>query len=168
MDSRISVRPATRQDLDRLYQWRSDEDIYQWFREQDEPLDWHAHINWWQNRPDARDDLIIEHGARPVGVVSIATDGDVGIYIGEKDMWGQGIAKEVLQQALDNRTREYTAEIHIENEASQRLFESVGFEQTETDGEWLQYEYPNQEVRREIAREDGYTQGDRRADWPTN
>lgn len=141
MNGKVSLRPATRQDLDRMYQWRNDPDIYRWFRNQDEELDWHAHVEWFQNRPVDREDLIIEYRGTPVGVVSLASDGDVGIYIGEKHLWGRGIAKKALKIALEERDGDYQAEIHIDNAASKHLFKEVGFEEVGRDGNWIQLEY---------------------------
>ena len=141
-DRTVSLRKATRMDLDDMYRWRCDEDIYRWFRNQDEPLDWDNHISWWESRSDGRDDFIIEQfgGGVGDGVVAIAEDGDVGIYIGEKRLWGEGLAKEALKKAIDRVDRDLVAQIHQENTRSQHLFESVGFERTGADGEWIEYE----------------------------
>lgn len=139
MPRSVSLRPATRQDMDRIYRWRNDSDIYRWFREQDDELEWHDHVEWFRNRPADREDLIIEYLGRPVGVVSVAADGDVGIYIGEKRLWGRGLASAALEEALDGRDRTLSAEIRAENTASQRLFERHGFETVGRDGEWLKY-----------------------------
>jgi len=84
----ITLRRATRQDIDQIYQWRNDPGIYQWFRQQDSELDWHDHVSWFTSRPENREDLMIEYLNGSIGVVSLATDGDVGIYIGEKHLWG--------------------------------------------------------------------------------
>ena len=154
----VSLRPATRQDIDRMYQWRNDPDIYRWFREQDGELNWHDHVDWFQSRPDDREDLIIEYLGGPVGVVSIASDGDVGIYIGEQRLWGKGLASEALEKALNGRVGEFTAEIHVENEASQNLFESEGFEKTGQDGGWIKYKL--EQSRWEMENEHGFMQGD--------
>jgi len=141
MSGQVSLRPATRQDLDRMFQWRNDPDIYRWFRNQDGELDWDKHVEWFQNRPSDREDLIIEYRGIPVGIVSLASDGDVGIYIGEKQLWGKGIAKEALETALEKRDGDYHAEINVDNTASKQLFKEIGFERIERDGDWIQYEY---------------------------
>ena len=135
----ISLRPVTIRDLDWLYSWRNDPDIYQWFREQDGELAWSDHVAWFRSRTGERDDLVIEYLGEPTGVVSISADRDVGVYVGEKRLWGEGIASRALQKALADRWGTFTAEIHVENEPSQRVFESIGFEQTGRDGSWLQY-----------------------------
>lgn len=133
MSQSVSLRPATWQDIDNLYQWRNDPQIYRWFREQDGELDWHEHVSWFQNRPESRSDLIIEYLGTAVGVVSIAADADVGIYIGEQHLWGRGIASEALGQAVEGRSAQLHAEIHVDNSASVRLFERHGFEETDRD-----------------------------------
>ena len=141
MGNDVTLRPAEGQDIDALFEWRCDPEIYQWFRNQDEELEWDGHVNWFMNRPDDREDLMIEYGGGPVGVVAIASDGDVGIYIGEKDLWGQGIATDALTKAVDDRDRQLSAQIHVENTSSQKLFERVGFEECGQEDEWILYEY---------------------------
>lgn len=158
MTQSVSLRPATRQDIDRMYQWRNDPEIYRWFREQEEELDWHGHVEWFQNRPENREDLMIEYLGGAVGVVSLAADGDVGIYVGEKRLWGKGLASEALEKALEGRNRDFYAEIHTENTASQQLFERHGFEKVEQDGDWLQYE--KTQTRWDMENEHGFMQGD--------
>lgn len=141
MECLVSLRPANRQDIDRIFRWRNDYEIYQWFRNQDEPLDWYDHVEWFRSRPDDRIDLIIEYPSTPAGVVSLAVDGDVGIYIGEKHLWGKGIASEALAKALHGRFGEFSAEIHIDNTGSQKLFEKQGFERVAQEEDWIQYRY---------------------------
>lgn len=158
MERSVSLRPANRQDVDQMFRWRNDPEIYQWFRNQDEPLNWHDHVDWFQSRPDERTDLIIEYPSTPAGVVSLAADGDVGIYIGEKHLWGKGIASEALEKALQGRYGEFSAEIHVDNTASQKLFEKQGFERVGKEGEWIQYQYVSR--RWEMENEHGFMQGD--------
>ncbi|MFA9516861.1 GNAT family N-acetyltransferase [Halopenitus sp. H-Gu1] len=158
MPRSVSLRQATRQDIDRIYQWRNDPEIYRWFRNQDEELDWHDHVEWFQNRPEDREDLIIEYMGGPVGVVALAADGDVGIYIGEKRLWGKGIASEALEKAIEDKREELSAEIHVDNTGSQKLFEKHGFERIGQEGEWIQYR--RTWSRWDMENEHGFMQGD--------
>lgn len=138
----VTLRDLQARDLDRLIRWRNDPEIHQWFRGQDGALAWEEHINWFQSRPDGRIDRIIEYRDNPVGYADIAIDGDVGIYIGERRLWGRGIATRALQTLIaGEEDRTLTAEIHRENIRSQRLFESVGFRATDVGGPWFQYRY---------------------------
>jgi RimJ/RimL family protein N-acetyltransferase len=138
----VELRRARLEDVELMMAWRSNPRIYEHFRQQDEPFEWSGHIQWFSTRSPKRRDFIIEHQGRRVGVVAIATDGDVGIYIGEETLWGQGIATEALTLACKRiDDRDLTAQIHTENESSQRLFEKCGFEYTGDDGKWKTYEF---------------------------
>lgn len=138
----ITLRQVTVQDLELILAWRSNPNIYENFREQDGPLDWEEHVTWYATRPPKRKDLMIEYNGRRVGVVSIAADGDTGVYIGEVTSWGKGIAEEALRQACQvTSDRKLTAQIHEDNGRSQRLFEKCGFEKAERQGEWLLFRY---------------------------
>lgn len=142
MHGSVSLRPATVQDLDAMYRWRNDPEIHRWFREQEGTLDWHDHVGWFQGRPEEREDLVIEYLGVGVGVVSIAADGDVGVYVGEKRLWGRGIASRALERAVEERSEPLRAQIHVENGASRRLFEGCGFEEVGREGDWLSYRRP--------------------------
>ena len=136
----VTLRPVRVQDLELLLAWRSNPVIYRHFREQDGPLTWESHVTWFASRPDDRRDLLIEFRGRRVGVVSVSSDNDVGIYIGETALWGDGIASVVLDEVTTQYDEPLTAEVHSENTASQRLFEHCGFERVEED-EWITYRF---------------------------
>ncbi len=138
----VQLRRAGIEDLELMMAWRSNPRIYKHFRQQEEPLEWSGHIQWFSTRSQERRDFIIESQGRRVGVVAIATDGDVSIYIGEETLWGQGIATEALTLACERMDdRALTAQIHVDNESSQRLFEKCGFEHTDDNENWKLYEY---------------------------
>jgi len=141
---RVILRPVTYDDLELLLAWRSHPKLYRWFGAQDGPLEWESHVEWFTNRPPDREDWIIEFGGRRVGSVNVGADGDVGIYIGEITLWGQGVATSALQQVLTQTRKqlsELTARTHEDNEPTQRLFERVGFERVGRDGDRVLYEY---------------------------
>jgi len=128
MSDNIELRPTRLEDLELMLAWRSDPEIYEHFREQQEPLNWEDHVNWFINRPPDRHDFIIEYRGRRVGSVNVDKKDYIGVYIGEKSLWGQGIATETIEHVCDILERaEFYAEIHIENTASQNLFEKCGF-----------------------------------------
>lgn len=138
----VKLRRARIEDLELMMAWRSNPRIYSHFRQQEEPLEWSEHIQWFSTRSQERRDFIIEYQGRRVGVVAISTDGDVSIYIGEQTLWGQGIATEALTLACERvDDRALIAQIHVDNESSQCLFEKCGFEYTGDNGDWIVYEY---------------------------
>jgi RimJ/RimL family protein N-acetyltransferase len=82
---------------------------------------------------------MIEIG-RPVGVIHaidyetgssyhpVIKIPEVGLYIGEVELWGQGVGKQALTQMLELLPeRAAYAVIHRKNERSIKLFTSLGF-----------------------------------------
>lgn len=139
----IQVSPLTKNELDIVLAWRSNPEVYRHFRQQDGPLSWEEHVEWFESRPGNRQDFVIEFGGRRVGVVSLDEDEEVGIYLGDISARKQGVASaglEWLCTAFSDRAPLY-AEIHQENEPSRRLFEKCGFHQCSRDGEWIKYRF---------------------------
>lgn len=138
----VSLRPVEVSDLEILLAWRSNPRIYRHFREQDGPLSWEEHLDWFASRPSGRRDYVIEYAGRRVGSISLTEDGEVGIYVGELELWGSGVATVALERAIERVDDErLMADIHHENDASRRLFERCGFELAETEGDWERYTY---------------------------
>ncbi|WP_256307082.1 GNAT family N-acetyltransferase [Halobellus litoreus] len=124
----MTLRPVRLGDLELMLAWRSDPEIYRHFREQDGPLEWKNHVEWFVNRSPDRQDHIIEYNGRHVGSVNIDEEDHVGVYIGEKSLCGEGIATRAVQELCGKLdSDEFYAEIHTDNESSQRLFEKCGF-----------------------------------------
>jgi len=151
----VALRDIQPRDLELMLAWRNNPIIHQHFAQQDGPLTWASHTEWFESRPADRHDWIIQCGGRRVGVVAIAADGDVGIYIGEPEAWGQGIASAALQQAIGAVDRPLVAKIHQDNERSQRLFESVGFSKQSHDDALIRYACDRSEPESERAIADG-------------
>jgi len=135
----VNLRPAQHSDLELMLAWRSDEEIYRHFRDQNEPLEWESHVSWFKSRDADRHDWIIEYNGRRVGVVCVTPTNEVGIYIGEKSLWGHGVATNALAKACANIETPLTAEIHEENIHSQKLFKTAGFTRNSHNGEWITY-----------------------------
>ena len=141
-DPPIRLRPLSRSDLELVLAWRSHPDIYQHFRIQDGPIEWDEHVAWFNSQPTGRYDFIIHYDGRRVGVVSLNTNNEVGIYIGDFSARGHGVATGTLNWLCERfASRTLYAEIHEQNSASQRVFGRCGFRQRRTDGEWLYYQY---------------------------
>lgn len=139
----IWLSPLERDDLELVFAWRSNPEIYQHFRQQDSPLKWEDHISWFESRSNDREDFIIHYNGRRVGVVNIDSNDEVGIYLGDVSARGNGVASEALNWLCD-RFKERSplfAEIHEENDASKRLFRRCGFRQTAKDDDWETYIY---------------------------
>jgi len=139
----VQLSPLSRGDLELVLAWRSNPKIYRYFRRQDGPLNWKEHIAWFDSRDAKRHDFIIHFGGRRTGVVSLSETDDVGIFLGDFSARGRGIATATLNwlcNRFDHRTP-MNAEVHHENQRSQKLFERCGFTQKYRENGWLQYIY---------------------------
>jgi RimJ/RimL family protein N-acetyltransferase len=140
-ENSIYVTTIDKDDLELVLAWRSNPDIYRYFRQQDGPLHWQEHKEWFNSQDNDRYDFIIHYQNRRIGVVSLNRDDEVGILLGDYSARRQGIATQVLHW-ICNRFKSrlpLKAEIHEENEASQQLFKQRGFEQIDSDDGWLQF-----------------------------
>lgn len=142
-NSTVRITPMSEEDLELVCAWRSNPNIYRHFRQQQGPLEWDSHVEWFHSRSDDRHDFIIQYDGRRVGVVSIDASNEVGVLLGDFSARGQGVATTALNW-LCGRFSERAplrAEIQEENHASKRLFERCGFEKASQEGNWIQYVY---------------------------
>jgi RimJ/RimL family protein N-acetyltransferase len=128
----VVLRRLAEEDLPLLLAWSRIPEIWKFLptSRRKEKLTWEKHHAWFHNRK-ARSDFIIDIG-RPVGVIHVDYEQDfypeIGLYIGEPDLWGQGIGKKALQQILERCPDPVAyAVIHPKNKRSIRLFTSLGF-----------------------------------------
>jgi RimJ/RimL family protein N-acetyltransferase len=142
-NSKIDIRHAKVQDLELMLAWRSNPEIYRHFKEQDGPLEWSEHLDWFRSRHENREDFIIEYKGRRVGSVSIDEEGYIGVYIGETAAQGDGVGEYAVKWLIEEYAgdRELKAEIKDENEVSMALFESLGFKEIDREGSWIKYSY---------------------------
>jgi len=138
----VNLREIRDTDLPLLLAWAHIKEIWTYlptFR-QNENLTWENHWEWWKIR-EGRIDFMIEvntedYGFRPVGVVIVNLKSqELGIYIGEVNLWGKEIGKKALATAMDFMKTHYKwdyfwAVIHPKNKRSRRLFQSLGFQKT--------------------------------------
>jgi len=147
----VEFRPATEDDLELLMAWRSHPELYKYFYAQEGPLQWQEHINWWSKRNNRRDWVIVvstDGKWRDVGNINLSKldteTPEVGVFIGEVTLWGEGIATKAVEFAVDwLRTRDYSgakARILEENKASKQVFERNGFRRSDIARE-NEYEY---------------------------
>jgi len=126
---------VTKNDWELMMAWRSDPEIYQGFYSQREPLTWEEHIAWIESRNSDWRTFIIEYEGRRIGVVTLQNlDSwipEIGYYMGEKSLWGEGIGKEAVKLGLEYIKlcgRDYArTTIKDDNERSIRLIKSLKF-----------------------------------------
>ena len=134
----ISLRPITEADYPLTMAWRSNPLVYAGFYQQKEPLKWEEHIKWIKSRNRDERNFIIMYDDRPVGGVNVSQldhwEPEIGYYIGEVSLWGNGIGKEVINLALKyikEYGRKYChASVLKSNTRSIGLLKSLGFEES--------------------------------------
>ena len=107
----IYLKPVQDDELELTMAWRSSPLVYKGMYQQKGPLTWSEHIEWFYGRNKDWRHLMIwytenpeKYGPRRVGVVTIGQldhwSPEIGYYIGEISLWGQGCGKESVRQGL--------------------------------------------------------------------
>ena len=149
---RLSYREITLDDASVIVEWRSDPSVYKYFT-QPHKVTVEEHINWFQNSYKSNDNRIdfmaLNSEGRPVGIFGIRRDSDHSLeaevsYILGPDFYGQGYCTEGVKWLMDYcrqiwKCTKVTAEIHKDNIRSVNLVKRLGFEQQETNGEFVIY-----------------------------
>jgi UDP-2,4-diacetamido-2,4,6-trideoxy-beta-L-altropyranose hydrolase len=137
LGQQISLRLAGHADTELLFRWQTSPGIRR-FSRQPLPPEWSEHTAWMQRTladPD-RILLIAEADGLPSAMVRLDIEADrleVSILVAP-DCHGRGIGKAALLLAAGIMPRRtYQAVISTENLASQRLFQSAGYQPTGAD-----------------------------------
>ena len=142
-EPQVHMSPISREDLELILAWRSHPEIYRHFRNQSEPLTWSEHLSWFESRDATQEDFLMHYGGRRVGVVGLNPSSEITIYIGDFSARGEGVATAAINW-LKHRFTDRTpliAEVHTENEPSQRLFQKCGFRETRRSNGWISFLY---------------------------
>lgn len=103
----IRLRPIEREDLDILHKWRNDSNIFSQLGGGYFPVSKTEMSKWMDNfcKLDKKNiRLIIQYESKPVGFISLTSinyinkNANLGIYIGESDYRGKGIASKSLNE----------------------------------------------------------------------
>lgn len=134
----IKLREVTKNDMELIMSWRSNELIYRYFIKQNGPLSWKEHYDFWISRKNRKDWIILlkEHEQwRKIGSINVSDldkpHPEIGIFIGEIGLWGRHIGRNATKIIVDwLKKKNYAGAIAIvlkENHSSIRLFESLNF-----------------------------------------
>ncbi len=141
----IRLRGAERSDLPNFVRWLNDPDVYQNLVIRT-PMSLADEERWFEGntaRPPHEQVLVIEvetpQGWQPVGNTSLmdfdwpSACAEVGIFIGEKELWGQGIGQRALRLVLkyafhDLNLNRVGLRVYETNQHAIRCYEAVGFQ----------------------------------------
>lgn len=139
----IKLRPILRSDLEKLNKWKNDEEIYKYLGGGFNPISIDQHEQWIDkliNIDNQNKRFIIEFDGVSVGMIglysinNIYQNCEIGIYVGEKDYHGRGIAKNsmlLLESYAKNylNIRKIKCFVVVENEKAYKSWEKVGYKQ---------------------------------------
>ena len=137
----IKLRPILRSDLEKLNKWKNDEEIYKYLGGGFNPISIDQHGQWIDkliNIDNQNKRFIIEFEGISVGMIglysinNIYQNCEIGIYIGEKEYQGRGIAKTsmyILESYAKNylNIRKIKCFVVVENENAKNSWEKIGY-----------------------------------------
>lgn len=137
----LRLRDVNTGDLELLMAWRSNPEIYRYFR-QERPPTWGEHLEFW-NRAlfgKERKDYMILFGEkwnqlRRIGTCNLSNlesdSPEYGLLIGEVGLHGKGIGDSVTMLCMEEAKKlgksYISARVHHGNVASRRMFEKCEF-----------------------------------------
>lgn len=139
----VSIRPIRQSDITYVLEWSDDQKFCRtngWKLNRSE-----VEIRkWWKLQVNNDSAVYIRQGIefekRLVGYVDVAFIGkdtvELGIAIGESELWGKGIGTEAIFHTIENTSRElgittFIAETNEKNIRSRRMLEKIGFKEIE-------------------------------------
>lgn len=147
---RVVLRAIEREDLPNYVRWLNDLDVLEYFGFY-RPLSLAQEEQWYENMLQARDTLnfAIEFDGQHVGGAGFCNinhqdrNAEVGLFIGVKELWDQGLGTDTLRTLLRygfdglNFHRIYLR-FFAENERGRRCYEKVGFKK---EGRFREHNY---------------------------
>lgn len=136
---RVVLRPLERGDLARCVGWFNDREVT-YFLGRDGPLTMEEEERWFANYKAKTDELIfaITIDARHIGNVGLHgidrsnRRADLGILIGEKELWSRGFGTDALRAVLryafhDLHLNKVSLDVIAYNDRAVRVYERLGF-----------------------------------------
>ena len=146
----LTLRPASMDDVDILYEWRNDPEVRKWSFNTDEIL-YETHVQWLKSvllRDDVEIYIMMENEI-PVGQIRVTfcqDDVEIGYSIDKGCRgrnWGQKMIT-LMENKLRNDPRArrggiyFVAYVKKRNEISKRIFERLNY-QKEEQQRWIRY-----------------------------
>jgi RimJ/RimL family protein N-acetyltransferase len=134
---KVLLREAKYKDVELILKWRNNPFVWQGSysqNQQNRPITWYEHWQWWCGRVFWQTFIILVDD-KDIGYINISKlnkdKPEIGIAIGETELWGKGIGKQALNLAIEwikeNGYKTVYAGVLKDNERSLKLFNSIGF-----------------------------------------
>lgn len=139
---RISLIPIENEDLELLNKWKNDEEVFKYLGGGYKPTSKTQQAKWidalTNNTFENQRYLILDEENKKVGFIGlygispVHGTASLGIYIGEKESWGKGIASRAYK-ALEEYAKMYLnlrkirLEVVEDNESAVNMYKKLGF-----------------------------------------
>lgn len=151
----VTIRPLQEQDAYTSVQWRNDPEVFKYTgNTYDHKITIESELGWIRKviaNPNDYRCAILADGVY-VGNIYL-TDIDSGsatyhIFIGDKNYWGRGVAREASRQIIDYgfsvlHLNKIVLEVKKLNERAVKLYLSLGFVILDENEEWIEMEFLN-------------------------
>ena len=144
----IRIRPLVEEDAYTSVKWRNDPDVFKYTgNTYDHEITIESELDWIRrvmNNPNDYRCAIIADNTYVGNIYLTDIDGvsaHYHIFIGNKDYWGKGVAKEASKQIIDYAfgslgLKRIILRVRKDNVRAIRLYHSLGFSITENDSKW--------------------------------
>lgn len=144
----IRIRPLVEEDAYTSVKWRNDPDVFKYTgNTYDHEITIESELDWIRrvmNNPNDYRCAIIADNTYVGNIYLTEIDGVSAyyhIFIGNKDYWGRGVAKEASKQIIDYAfgslgLKRIILRVRKDNVRAIRLYHSLGFSITENDSKW--------------------------------
>lgn len=144
----IIIRPLVEEDAYTSVKWRNDPDVFKYTgNTYDHEITIGSELDWIRrvmNNPNDYRCAIIADNTYVGNIYLTDIDGvsaHYHIFIGNKDYWGKGVAKEASKQIVDYAfgslgLKRIILRVRKDNVRAIRLYHSLGFSITENDSKW--------------------------------
>lgn len=145
----VAIRPLKEQDAYTSVQWRNDPEVFKYTgNTYDHEITIESELGWIRKviaNPNDYRCAILADGVYVGNIYLTDIDKETAeyhIFLGNKDYWGKGIAKQASCLLLDHAFKTLNLKcVHLrvrkENDAAVKLYESLGFCVEKEDDNWL-------------------------------
>lgn len=144
----IKIRPLVEEDAYTSVKWRNDPDVFKYTgNTYDNEITIESELDWIHrvmNNPNDYRCAIIADNTYVGNIYLTDIDGvsaHYHIFIGNKDYWGRGVAKEASKQIIGYafgvfKLKEIILKVKKQNSRALQLYTSLGFSLISSNGEW--------------------------------
>lgn len=126
----MKLRTAVEKDCQLLFRWANDPKVRANSFDL-KGISWEEHQKWFKKKMDKETCrmFILEKDANPIGEIRFDKEGENWVisYSIEDKYRGMGLGKEIVKKGIEKVSKPILAWVKMENIASRKTFESLGF-----------------------------------------